>query len=126
MANARVGALEFFTERDNGLSRQWFGNVWMNHPFSRKENHLWIRHLISEFNSGRITQACCITYACTSERWFRPLMDFPQCFLFPRTNYMLPNGKVKRGVTKGSVVTLIGGGLDIFREEFKNLGVVKV
>jgi len=51
---------------------------------------------------------------------------FPQCFLQPRTNYYLPDGSLKKGVTKGSVVTYMGPNLKRFREVFTKHGVVKV
>lgn len=80
---------------------------------------------MAEYKAGATTQACCITYACTSERWFQPLLAFPMCFLVPRTNYYLPDGTLKRGVTKGSVVTYLGSGVARFRAHFASLGVVK-
>lgn len=123
-ANQRVKAQQFFSE--NGREREWFGNVWLNHPFSREFNGPWINKLLTEFVEGRVKQACCITFAATSERWFRPLLERPQCFLVPRTNYLLPDGTVKRGVTKGSVVTYFGSDVEKFRKEFAALGVLKV
>ena len=67
-----------------------------------------------------------ITFAATSEKWFRPLLLRPQCFLFPRTQYLLPDGSVKRGVTKGSCVTYFGPNVEAFAREFSSLGEVKV
>lgn len=125
-ANQRVKAESFFTEADDGLSKLWHGNVWMNHPFSREYNAKWINKLVGAYKVGNVAQACCITFASTSEAWFRPLMDYPQCFLSPRTNYITPDGKVFRGVTKGSVVTYMGQWLGAFRSHFKGLGVVKL
>jgi hypothetical protein len=125
-ANQRVKAGAFCTEEDDGLSVEWFGNVFMNHPFSRDGNAKWINKLVSEYEAGNVNQACCITFASTSEQWFRPLLEQPQCFLSPRTNYITPDGKVFRGVTKGSVVTYFGHWVDHFRKAFSKLGVVKV
>lgn len=126
-ANRFVEAKTIFTEADDGLSKKWFGNVWMNHPFSRTNNPLWINKLLNEYVNGGVDQACCICYAATSERWFRDLMDFPQCFLYPRTNYYLPDGSVKRGVTKGSVVTYLGQNVDKFNKVFDGVfGKVKI
>jgi len=122
-ANQIVKATNFFF--DNGLVRPWLGNVWMNHPFSRVNNPLWVNKLVSEYKIGNIYQACCITYAATSEKWFQPLFEYPQCFLSPRTNYYLPDGTKKRGVTKGSVVTYMGANNDWFKECFSRFGVVK-
>ncbi len=79
-----------------GLSCDWFGNVWMNHPFKRGENHKWINKIVDSYENGDVNQACCITYAATSENWFQPLLEYPQCYLTPRTNYYLPNGERKR------------------------------
>jgi len=124
-ANLTVRADQYFTEDQNGLTQDWFGNVWLNHPFSRTNNPLWINKLMDEFNKGNIYQACCITYACTSEKWFKPLLHYYQCFLSPRTNYYLPDGSVKKGVTKGSVVTYLGPNTERFAKVFSQFGVVK-
>ena len=123
-ANLRVGASTIFT--CEGLSQTWSGRVWLNHPFSREHNAEWIDKLIFSYRHGLVTQACCITFAATSERWFQPLLAYPQCFLCPRTNYYLPDGTLKRGVTKGSVVTYLGPSAGVFKLEFAKLGVVKV
>lgn len=125
-ANKRVKAVRIFTEQDDGLTQEWQGRVWMNHPFGKNLNAKWINKLEEEYQAGRVTEACCITYACTSEKWFQPLLQRPQCFLSPRTNYFLPDGSLKKGVTKGSVVTYFGENLAGFTKAFTSLGVVKV
>jgi len=106
-ANKTIKANQFFTEQENGLDHPWFGNVWMNHPFLRETNKLWIENIIREYEVRHVVQACCITFASTSEKWFQPLLNFPQCYLSPRTNYYLPDSTKKKGVTKGSVVTFL-------------------
>ncbi len=89
-------------------------------------NEDWLRKLLNEFAKGNVRRACCITFASTSEGWFRPLLDFPQCYLSPRTNYMLPDGEVYHGVTKGSVVTYLGGDVELFRRGFEGAGLGRV
>lgn len=123
-ANERVRAGRIFTIDDDGLSQDWFGRVFMNHPFSREGNPLWIRKVVREFEIDRVSQFGCITFAATSEAWFAPLGEFPQCFLRPRTNYELPDGTLKKGVTKGSVTTYGGPNVNKFIEVFKPLGTV--
>ena len=125
-ANSLIRADNIYTKQDDGLSMDWFGNVWMNHPFGRKENPLWINKLVSEYYKQNIEQAMCICFAATSEGWFRPLHQFPQCYLIPRTNYYKPDGTKKVGVTKGSVVTYLGENIDRFAKEFERLGEIKV
>lgn len=124
-----VQADQYFTKEDDGLKMSWFGKVWMNHPFGRKTNKPCIQKLWHQYHSGTIKQACCITFAATSEAWFRPLLYFPQCFLSPRTNYYNAQGEILSGVTKGSVVTYLGPRVNEFKLVFQNLfdlGVVKV
>lgn len=125
-ANKRVLARNFFTAETDGFKQRWFGSVWMNHPFSAELNPRAIQKLEDEYTFGDVLEACCITYACTSERWFQPLLHRPQCFLHPRTNYYLPDGTVKKGVTKGSVVTYYGDDTLRFRDAFRGLGAVKI
>lgn len=128
-ANERVQARCFFGLQKNGefingldSGCLWRGRVWLNHPFGRDSNGKWIGKLLREIQEGRVTQACCITYACTSEAWFQPLFQGVQCWLSPRTNYLLPGGIVKRGVTKGSVVTYFGPNRSEFVEAFRRFG----
>lgn len=121
-ANRIVKARRIFTNADDGLSQRWDGRVWMNHPFGRSTNRLWITKLVEEFCAGNIDQACCITFASTSEGWFAPLFEFVLCFLSPRTNYLLPDGSVRRGVTKGSVCAYLGANEAEFVRQFRHMG----
>ncbi|MBK8989274.1 MAG: hypothetical protein IPM39_24955 [Chloroflexi bacterium] len=132
-----------------GLAHEWHGNIWMNHPFGAREsacksrcqknkcpergfhiannqpgNEDWIAHLVTEYSHGHIQQACCITWASTSETWFRPLYDGLMCNLIPRTGYILPDGTKKPGATKGSVVTYFGDNWQAFVQEFAPLGAI--
>lgn len=136
----------------DGFKIEWRAKtLWMNHPFTREErecgpdckkhletpshkhhsvywygNRKWIEKFVISQRHGYVETAMCITYAATSEEWFQPLMQFPQCFLSPRTNYFLPDGTIKKGVTKGSVVTYLGKDLPAFAEHFKKFGTIKV
>lgn len=125
IANQTVKAQHYFTKDTNGLGYSWNGRVFMNHPFSREMNKSCVVKLLEEYKAGRTTQACCITFAATSEAWFRPLLAFPQCFIHSRTNYYLPDGTKKKGVTKGSVVTYLGNNTEKFKDVFSAIGTVK-
>jgi hypothetical protein len=124
-ANARVRATRYFTEAENGLLQDWVGRFWMNHPFSREMNRLCIEKACDEYTFGRATEGCCICFAATSESWFQPLAQRPQCYLSPRTNYYMPDGTKKTGVTKGSVVTYFGTNVQRFADVFRSFGFVK-
>ena len=115
----------------NSLSTRWAGKVWMNHPFAKGEkkcqpncqkkacqsrghitedipgNEAWVSKLVAGHQAGHIEQACCITFASTSEKWFKPLLDYPQ-FVFAngRIDYIDPSTLLPtKGATKGSIFT---------------------
>ena len=125
-ANQRVKAVRYFHRAQNGLLQPWSGTVWLNHPFGRRENRLWIDKLVTEWGRGEVDELCCITYAATSEGWFQPLLELgsAQCWLRPRTRYVRPDGTAAKAVPKGSVVTYFGPFVHGFRHEFRRLGLV--
>lgn len=127
-ASRWIKAAKIHTKHDDGLSHTWYGRVWMNHPFGRISNKMWIEKLVSEYEAGNVTEACCITYACTSEVWFQPLLSHAQCWISPRLNYVDAHGYTVRGVTKGSVVTYLGPGPKryLFARTFAELGRMTV
>lgn len=127
-ANEHIGARKIFTKKDDGLSHRWNAKtVWLNHPFGRKSTPLWISKLLDDYQDGHFEQACTITYAATSQKWFEPLLAFPQCFIHGRTNYIsAATLKPVKGASKGSVVTYLGNDRRKFARAFKHLGTIKV
>lgn len=154
-ANLSVMAERFFSESDDGLSQPWQAKtLWMNHPFHRGEracpknhdkckkktckkrghhidkdipsNDDWITKLIAEYEAGNIKEAICITFASTSEGWFRKLLKYPQCMPDKRVQYYNPDGTINNNVTKGSAITYLGPNLDKFAATFRKLGTIKI
>lgn len=154
IANEWIKAKTIYTKDDNGLLHPWHGRVWMNHPFHRGEapcptdhskckkkacqkrgyhideaipsNADWINKLISDYQAGITTEAVIITFCNSSETWFRPLLQYPQCFPFGRVHYVRADGSKANNCTKGSVITYFGNNLPKFAAVFSQLGEVKV
>lgn len=125
-ANKPVKATVFYGQPEDGLNQEWAGRVWTNHPSKRGQNAFWVNKLIEEYEFGIVICACCITFAVMSEKWFRPLLQYPQCFPHGRVNYYGKDGKIIKGVTKGSVITYLGKDVDWFAGEFSKVGTIKV
>lgn len=123
-ANETVRANFYMTKEQDGWSSDWFGKVFVNHPFSRENNKRIAAKVIKEHQRG--AEIVMISFAATSESWFRPLLDYPQCFLHGRTHYYDQNGNKVKGCTKGSVITYLGNDVKSFYEAFKHLGTIKV
>lgn len=134
-----------------GLESSWFGNVWLNPPFQKPEKackekctkktcrkrgyHIgqdvagigaWVDMAVNQYSFGNLEQLLIITFASTSEGWFQPLHNYPQCYINGRVNYLDELGNVVKGVTKGSVVTYLGLHTNRFARAFKPLGSVKI
>lgn len=148
-ANQVVKASRIYTKRADGLTKKWAGRVWMNHPWGAKENackpncekkrckqrgwHLaedfpgnaaWINKLVNSYQSGDVTEALCITYASTSESWFKPLKQYAICFLDGRTAFRDPKGNELDQNTKGCAITYMGPNTADFYREFSAYGDV--
>ena len=126
IANRAVKAGNFFSKDDDGFEKEWFGNVWCNHPFSRVNNRRIFEKAEQEFSKGHVASICMITFASTSEQWFVKSLKYPQCYIHGRTNYLDQRLNKIKGVTKGSVVTYIGNSVHKFYESFKKIGTVKI
>lgn len=59
--NWSVKAGSIFTKEDDGLSKPWFGRVWLNPPGGKTKNKsnaaLWWTKLAAEYEAGRVEQA---------------------------------------------------------------------
>ncbi|MEM7125005.1 MAG: DNA N-6-adenine-methyltransferase [Chloroflexota bacterium] len=125
-ANQRVRASTFYTEEMDGLSLPWFGNVFLNHPFGRTTNKAWIDKLCASFTLGFTKQSINLCFCSSSEAWFQPLYNFPICFISPRVHYVLPDGSIKKGCTKGSVAVYMGNRIGHFIDNFSKFGRIMI
>jgi hypothetical protein len=101
---------------------------WRGHCIDKDipSNADWINKLVAEYEAGRVTSACCITFASTSEGWFKPLHRFPQCYIYGRVRFVNSDLTPSGTSTKGAVVTYLGVDVCSFANNFKDIGAVKV
>jgi DNA N-6-adenine-methyltransferase (Dam) len=85
LANRTVKAKRYFTKEDNGLSKEWYGNVWLNPPYGRMYGSTgttaFATRLIEDYKKGNIQQAIILTMLGMYARWFFRLLDYPICYL---------------------------------------------
>lgn len=123
-ANLTVRAAQYFTRQDNGLSRQWFGRMWLNPPYSQSQQ--WVTRLLNDYENRKVEAAVLLVNAWTDVRWFRPLWAYPICMRAGRTKFYGPGGNPEgeNGVGGASAIIYLGPLPGDFRRAFCRIGPI--
>lgn len=100
-----VPADHVYTKKDDGLSKPWFGFVFMNPPFGGRNGHVpWLRKWLAHANGIAVVRAY------TSSAWFHEHAVKAHVMLFPRgkTKFIREDGTI--GKAPGHGVVLLGMG----------------
>lgn len=126
-ANETIKATRYYSTADDGLTRLWAGCVWLNPPYgkqgSKSNQALWSTKLTAEYCSGHVSQALMLVNACTADRWFAPLWDFPICFTNHRIKFVSASGR-RNQPTHGNAFVYFGPRVDDFARAFSAFGYV--
>jgi hypothetical protein len=105
-----VPALAHFTAEDDGLAQSWSGKVFINPPYCDVKK--WVRKLLDEYASGRVTEALLLVPSRTDTKWASLLRNAPRCYLTGRQRFVpgavVPEEKRRNGATFGSVLFYLG------------------
>ena len=77
-ANETVKAAVYYDEAMNGLERDWYGNIWLNPPYSSA----LIQQFAEKLVSSHFEQAIVLVNNATETGWFRRLADEADAVLF--------------------------------------------
>jgi len=72
-------APEYFCEAEDGLSQEWFGNVYCHPPFGR-ELPLWLEKCSEEMKRDEVQSIYCLIPARTDTKWFHEIV-MPNAYL---------------------------------------------
>ncbi len=115
-----VPALVHFTREDDGLSRPWFGRVYLNPPYGKGIGP-WIEKVREEHEAGRVTAAVVLVKAATDTRWFRVLSErYPRCEVAGRLKF----SGCKNPAPFPSVLFYLGDEVQRFADVFGRFGVL--
>lgn len=123
-ANKVVGATQYFSLHDDGLTKEWCGRVWLNPPFSQWSN--WVPKIVAEWTSGRISSMCvlCATRTLTAQ-YFSPIHEncTACCILRGRIPFW---GGLAGAPDDGHAVFYFGDDVNAFADAFEGIGYVTV
>ena len=120
MDNPNVPALNYYTEDTNGLAHDWYGKVFMNHPYS--DSKTWVPYAALQYESGNAEELVLLIKLDVSTKWWQSVAKYP---------WIAINKRVKFGSGKGaapfqSAIVYLGKNLDRFNEVFGKYGFLYV
>lgn len=77
-ANETVKATTYYTEETDGLAQKWFGNIWMNPPYSTALLSRFAEKLTEE----EFTQAIVLVNNATETGWFETMISKASAIVF--------------------------------------------
>lgn len=121
IANKTVGATKFYTKETNGLEHEWFGNVWLNPPYSTNLISKFADKLSAELPN--IKNAIVLVNNATETGWFKKLVDNAAIICFPssRVKFYTSDGKTGTPL-QGQAVLYFGDRKSEFISAFKEKG----
>ncbi len=126
VANGFVKADSFYTKEDDGLTKPWYGRVWLNPPYAQPLIAQFAEAVVSKFSSGEFEQAVVLVNNATDTKWLQSMMRVCSalCFSEGRIRFMNPKGDPVGAPLQGQVFLYFGGNVESFLDEFASFGVV--
>lgn len=115
LANEVVKAGHTFCREEDGLTRKWYGRVYLNPPYS--DPAAWVFKLEDEYKHGRVTAAIVLVNNATETTWFQALLRFPVCFPARRMQFWRHDHS-GIGARQGQAIFYLGPNKAAFVERF--------
>lgn len=123
MANRTVMAGSFYTKYDDGLTKKWFGNVWLNPPYSQPLMSMFSDAVVEK--REEYEQAIVLVNNATETQWMAQMFDICDavCFVFGRIKFIDINGNPSGAPLQGQCILYFGDNRYEFKNEFYKHGV---
>lgn len=127
VANGVVQATTYFDIEANGLTRKWFGCVWMNPPYAQPLISQFAGKLAEELMAGNIQQAIVLVNNATETAWFQGMAIKASAVCFPkgRVKFWAPD-KVSASPLQGQAILYFGDNVAEFVRIFSPMGICYV
>jgi ParB family chromosome partitioning protein len=125
IANKTVQASTYYTKEDDGLSKPWFGNIWLNPPYSKE---LILKFVLAVKNKrAEYDQAIILVNNATETRWFQELLSVASaiCFVDRRIKFLDINGKPGSPL-QGQAILYVGSQHSKFVVNFSQYGECRI
>ena len=123
VANKTVQSEVFYTCDDDGLQKDWNGNVWMNPPYSTDLINQFSEKLINQIEQGNTKQACVLVNNATETKWFQLMAEKAQAiwFIKSRIKFLNASGIPQNTPLQGQCILYFGDNIDSFTKHCDGL-----
>jgi phage N-6-adenine-methyltransferase len=122
-ANEIVKAETIYTKEDDGLTKSWYGNIWLNPPYAQPLISHFSNKLIEQLSN--INQACVLTNNATETEWYQRMMlkCDAVCFIKGRVKFLDLDGDATGAPLQGQTIMYFGKNINEFDTEFSKYGI---
>lgn len=123
-ANKVVQATTYYTKDDDGLTKVWKGNLWVNPPYSRDLMPAFVEKLKQSFVNGDVDSAILLSHNNTDTAWFHNLASVSSAICFPKKRIKFYRGDEVAAPTNGQAFFYLGDDPGVFADVFGVAGFV--
>ena len=125
-AQKRVKAKRYHTMRDDGLTKDWSGNVWMNPPYTDGLVDRFVDKLCGHYEASDVKSAIVLVNNCTETKWFQRAAKIAVAICFPagRIRFIDRHGKPSGAPLQGQALLYLGKKPSAFGKAFGDFGTV--
>jgi len=124
-----IEATHHYTKIDNGLTKIWWGNVYMNPPYG-SHTKKWVRKMIDSYQSGNVLQALILLPARIETNYWYDLSPCVSmwCAIHNRIKFSSDSSsKIKNVGSFGSAMMLLSDDISTqerFIDNFGKIGII--
>lgn len=121
VAQVTVQAKTYYTEQDNGLARDWVGNVWLNPPYRSSLIVPFVEKVTAHRGDWVV-----LTNNGTDTAWGQRLLGACSavCFTDHRIRFLNEDNEAQGPAMQGQMFTYRGGNVPGFLDRFREFGWV--
>ena len=118
-----VLAETFYTKEDDGLTKPWRGNVWLNPPYSQPAVASFVDKLLDSVGTGDAPHAILLVNNATDTRWGQDALSSARVACFPgrRIKFLDTNGNPGAPL-QGQMILYYGNDSEGFVSRFSKFG----
>jgi len=118
--------LQYFTKKDDGRTKEWKDNIFLNPPYSQPLITEFTNLLVDKYISGEIKQACVLVNNATDTGFYQSMLAHCKavCFIKGRVKFINEDGKASGAPLQGQTILYFGNRVSEFTDNFSQYGVI--